>query len=110
MDNNTTLSFRNRRFIKIEVILILLIIVAIIVQAIYFDNRYFSALIIVWLAVRFSTPLAHRYIIDGDKLVLKFYLKRNKVFNIADILEMNVILSLKDIEVEEIIEEIIKRG
>lgn len=84
MDNNTTLSFRNRTFIKVEVILILLIFVAIIAQAIYFDNRYISTLIIVWLAVRFSTPLAYRYIIDGDKLVLKFYLKRNKVFNIAD--------------------------
>lgn len=91
MKDNNTLSFKNRRFIQVEVILILITIFVIIVQAIFFDNKYLlSTPILVWILVRFSTPYPYRYIIEGDKLILKFMLLRNKIINITDIQEIDV--------------------
>ena len=90
MNNNTTLSFKNRSFRQVELILVLFLIFAV-VQAIFFENRYanfiggaFVAIIIV------SMQQPYRYTIEGNKLIFKFHLKRNKIINIADIQEIDV--------------------
>lgn len=90
MKDERTLSFKNRSFIQIEVIFILFLIFTI-VQAIFFENKYLNSSIGMWLVVIIIVMQhPYRYVIVGDKLVLKFRLLRNKIINIRDIQEIDV--------------------
>lgn len=90
MKDERTLSFKNRSFRQLEVILVLYLIFAV-VQALFLENRYINAVVGVGMSIiLISSVQPHKYTIDGGKLVLNFYLKQNKIINIADIQEIVV--------------------
>lgn len=131
MKNNNTLSFKNRSFRQLEIILVLFLIFAV-VQALFFENRYINAVVGVGMSlILLSMVQPHKYTIDGGKLILNFYLRRNKTINIADIQDIDVAkhnclpftykpvgfenlsherLMVKDVEIREIQEELINRN
>ena len=131
MKDNNTLSFKNRSFRQVEIILALFIIFAV-VQALFFENRFINAVVGVGMSlILIAMVQPYKYTIEGGKLTLNFYLKRNKIINIGDIKEIDVAkhnclpftykptgfenlsherLMVKDVEIREIQEELTKRN